>query len=68
MLGRGEPLVDPDCDAALARAVAKGSGDAIAAICERHGGLTYRFSSRLRGDKSMAEEVNQKVFLDHFCY
>jgi RNA polymerase sigma-70 factor (ECF subfamily) len=63
MLGRGEPFVDPDCDAALARAAAKGSGDAIAAIYERHGGLIYRFSLRLSGDQSMAEEVTQEVFL-----
>lgn len=63
MFGHDAPFVDPDCDAALARAAAKGSGDAIVAIYERHGGLIYRFALRLSGDQSMAEEVTQEVFL-----
>lgn len=53
----------PDCDAALVREVGQGSEDAMAALYERHGGLIYRFSLRLSGDQSIAEEVTQEVFL-----
>jgi len=50
-------------DAELHEAALKGSGDAMAALYRRHGGLVYRFTLRMSRDSSIAEEVTQEVFL-----
>lgn len=50
-------------DAELVCSARLGSGDAIAQLYERHGALVYRFTLRMSGDASMAEEITQEVFL-----
>ena len=50
-------------DAALMRAVADGSHDALAALYDRHGDAVYAAASRLTSDRGMAEEVVQETFL-----
>jgi len=50
-------------DAELVRALAEGSGDAMAALYRRHGGLVYRFCLRASQDQSIAEEATQDAFL-----
>jgi RNA polymerase sigma-70 factor, ECF subfamily len=52
-----------ESDTDLYRAVAQGSGEAMATIYQRHGPLIYRFSLRISQDQSIAEEVTQDVFL-----
>jgi len=52
-----------ESDTDLYRAVAQGSGEAMATIYQRHGPLIYRFSFRISQDQSIAEEVTQDVFL-----
>jgi RNA polymerase sigma-70 factor, ECF subfamily len=52
-----------ESDTDLYRAVAQGSGEAMATIYQRHGPLIYRFSLRITQDQSIAEEVTQDVFL-----
>jgi RNA polymerase sigma-70 factor, ECF subfamily len=54
---------NPESDTDLYRAVAQGSGEAMATIYQRHGPLIYRFSLRISQDQSIAEEVTQDVFL-----
>jgi RNA polymerase sigma-70 factor (ECF subfamily) len=50
-------------DAELHRAAREGSGEAMATLYRRHGGLVYRFALRTSRDSSIAEEVTQEVFL-----
>ena len=50
-------------DAELHRAALAGSGDAMAALYRRHGGLVYRFSLQMSKDAAVAEEITQEVFL-----
>ena len=50
-------------DAALMRAVAGGSHDALAALYDRHGDAVFAAASRLTSDRGMAEEVVQETFL-----
>ncbi len=50
-------------DAALVRAVASGSHDALAALYDRHGDAVFASASRLTSDRGMAEEVVQETFL-----
>jgi RNA polymerase sigma-70 factor (ECF subfamily) len=50
-------------DAELHRAALAGSGEAMAAIYRRHGGLVYRFTLRMSRDAAVAEEITQEVFL-----
>jgi RNA polymerase sigma-70 factor (ECF subfamily) len=52
-------LTDPQ----LHRSALAGSGEAIAALYNRHGGLVYRFTLRMSGNVSIAEEITQEVFL-----
>jgi RNA polymerase sigma factor (sigma-70 family) len=54
---------NPDSDADLLQALARGSEDAMAVLYRRHGSLIYRFSLRITQDASIAEEVTQDVFL-----
>jgi len=50
-------------DEDLVRAALGGSGDAIAAIYRRHGGLVYRFALQMSRNAALSEEVTQEVFL-----
>jgi len=50
-------------DAALVRAVAAGSHDALAALYDRHVDAVFASASRLTSDRGMAEEVVQETFL-----
>jgi RNA polymerase sigma-70 factor (ECF subfamily) len=50
-------------DAELHRAALAGSGEAMAALYRRHGGLVYRFTLRMSRDAAAAEEITQEVFL-----
>lgn len=59
----GRQHLDKKSDMELHRAVLNGSGDAMAALYRRHGGLVYRFTLRMSRDTSIAEEVTQEVFL-----
>ena len=50
-------------DAALVRAVAEGSHDALAALYDRHVDAVFAAASRLTADRGMAEDVVQETFL-----
>jgi RNA polymerase sigma-70 factor, ECF subfamily len=50
-------------EAALVRAVASGSEEALAALYDRHAGGIYAVALRLAGDRGVAEEVVQDTFL-----
>ena len=50
-------------DAELHRAALAGSGEAMAILYRRHGGLVYRFTLRMSHDAAVAEEITQEVFL-----
>ena len=54
---------DEQSDAELHKAALKGSGEAMAMLYRRHGGLVYRFTLRMSRDEAIAEEVTQEVFL-----
>ena len=50
-------------DDELHRAALRGSGDAMAALYRRHGGLVYRFTLQMSRNEAVAEEITQEVFL-----
>jgi hypothetical protein len=50
-------------DAELHRAALAGSGDAMAALYRRHGGLVYRFTLQMSRNEAVVEEIAQEVFL-----
>src|SRR5580692_2279946 len=50
-------------DEELHRAALAGSGDAMAALYRRHGGLVYRFTLQMSRNDEVAEEITQEVFL-----
>ena len=50
-------------DAALVRAVAAGSHDALAALYDRHADAVFAVATRLTPDRQVAEEVVQETFL-----
>jgi len=50
-------------DGDLHRAALSGSGDAMAALYRRHGGLVYRFTLQMSRNDAVAEEITQEVFL-----
>jgi RNA polymerase sigma-70 factor (ECF subfamily) len=54
----GEPS-----DEGLHRAALAGSGEAMATLYRRHGGLVYRFTLQMSRNPAVAEEVTQEVFL-----
>jgi RNA polymerase sigma-70 factor (ECF subfamily) len=58
--GRTAP---PPDDAALVTAVAAGSEDALAALYDRHAAAIHATALRLAGDRRVAEDVVQEVFL-----
>ena len=57
---RPEP---PPDDALLLAAVAGGSEDALRTLYERYGGLVFTVAFRIVGDRDIAQEVVQDVFL-----
>ena len=50
-------------DEELHRAALAGSGEAMASLYRRHGGLVYRFTLQMSRDVAVAEEITQEVFL-----
>jgi RNA polymerase sigma-70 factor (ECF subfamily) len=50
-------------DGELHRAALAGSGEAMAALYRRHGGLVYRFTLQMSRNDAVAEEITQEVFL-----
>jgi RNA polymerase sigma-70 factor (ECF subfamily) len=64
---RAYPMTGADpgsgSDAALVRAVAAGSHEALAALYDRHADAVFASASRLTSDRGMAEEVVQETFL-----
>lgn len=50
-------------DEQLHRAALAGSGEAMAALYQRHGGLVYRFTLQMSRNAGVAEEITQEVFL-----
>ena len=60
---RRKRLDGESTDEQLHRAALAGSQEAMAALYRRHGGLVYRFTLRMSGNTSVAEEITQEVFL-----
>ncbi len=58
--GRASP---PPEDAALVAAVVGGSEDALAALYDRHAAVIHASALRLTGDRQVAEDIVQEVFL-----
>lgn len=58
--GRSTP---PSAEAALVAAVAAGSEDALAVLYDRHVAALHATAFRLTGDRQVAEDVVQEVFL-----
>lgn len=58
--GRSAP---PAAEVALVAAVAAGSEDALAALYDRHAAALHATAFRLTGDRQVAEDVVQEVFL-----
>jgi RNA polymerase sigma-70 factor (ECF subfamily) len=56
------PSEDPARDQTLIRAVAAGSGDAVADLYDRYGATVYGLALRVLGQPDLAEEVVQDVF------
>ena len=50
-------------DEELHGAALAGSGEAMAALYRRHGGLVYRFTLQMSRNAAVAEEITQEVFL-----
>jgi RNA polymerase sigma-70 factor (ECF subfamily) len=50
-------------DEELHRSALAGSGEAMAALYRRHGGLVYRFTLQMSRNDAIAEEITQEVFL-----
>jgi RNA polymerase sigma-70 factor (ECF subfamily) len=56
-------LDDELSDDELHRAALGGSGEAMATLYRRHGGLVYRFTLQMSRNDAVAEEITQEVFL-----
>jgi RNA polymerase sigma factor (sigma-70 family) len=59
---RRKPLESELTDEELHRSALAGRGEAIAALYKRHGGLVYRFTLRMSGNASIAEETQIDQF------
>jgi RNA polymerase sigma-70 factor (ECF subfamily) len=51
------------CDGDLVQRLKHGDEDAFTAIYEKHSGAVYRFALYVTGERLLAEEVTQEVFL-----
>jgi RNA polymerase sigma-70 factor (ECF subfamily) len=60
---RRKPLASELTDEELHRSALVGKGEAFATLYKRHGGLVYRFTLRMSGNASIAEEITQEVFV-----
>ena len=58
----GRPGEDAERDRQAIRAVARGSGDAVAELYDRYGSTVYGLALRVLGQPDLAEEVVQDVF------
>src|SRR6185503_11756211 len=56
------PGEDAERDRQVIRAVARGSGDAVAELYDRYGATVYGLALRVLGQPDLAEEVVQDVF------
>lgn len=63
MFKRFQSPRDTASDSELVRAACRGNANAISGLYERHGAVVYRFTLRMSGDASVAEEITQEVFL-----
>ncbi len=61
-MAEGRPGL-PSAEAALVAAVASGSEDALAALYDRHAAALFATALRVTGDRQVAEDVVQEVFL-----
>jgi RNA polymerase sigma-70 factor (ECF subfamily) len=59
---QSQPVGNPDDDRGIVAAVARGSGDAVAALYDRYGATVYGLALRVLGQPDLAEEVVQDVF------
>ena len=59
----GTTTLEPDIDAAAVAAVAEGDADALEALYQRYGRLTYSIAYRISGDATIAEECTQDAFV-----
>lgn len=51
-------------DAAVVAALGDGDGDALAEIYDRYGGAVWAVATRVCGDRTLAEDVTQTVFVE----
>lgn len=51
-------------DVAVVAAMADGNGDALAELYRRYGGAVWSVARRVCGDRTLAEDVTQTVFVD----
>ncbi len=61
MSGDADP--DPDADDRIARGLARGDEDSLAAAYQRWGRLVHTLAARALGDPREAEDVSQQVFV-----
>ncbi len=61
-MGEGRSTL-PSAEAALVAAVVAGSEDALATLYDRHAAVLHATAFRLTGDRGVAEDVVQEVFL-----
>jgi RNA polymerase sigma-70 factor (ECF subfamily) len=61
-----ERLVEPDADAQLMSRVAKGDRAAFSVLFDRHRLRVARFAFRFVGDRALAEELAQDIFVKLF--
>jgi RNA polymerase sigma-70 factor, ECF subfamily len=60
----GDALVDLPTDVALLDAIATGDADAFRTLYRRHAGRVRGLAEQVTGDRGLAEDVRQEVFLE----
>ncbi len=63
---RSPPVRDPQAadDVAVVAAMVDGDGDALAELYRRYAGAVWAVARRVCGDRTLAEDVTQTVFVD----